>query len=102
MVLKPVHGAYHSTRLFAEVISIGGRALAVFMALLIILSLLVGAARCDKAEESENENKTEGVSSRTSVTEGERGDYTALNYRVTKAVWLSQFDMTRIYTDGNI
>lgn len=100
MVLKSVHGAYHSTRLFAEVISIGGRALAVFMALLIIFSLLVGATRCDKAEESENEIKTEGVSSRTSVTEGERGDYTALNYRVTKAVWLSQFDMTWIYTDG--
>ena len=51
------------------------------------------------AEEVTDASRTD--SSRTSpLSHDSPSSYTALNYATVKAIWLSQFDMTEIYTEG--
>lgn len=71
------------------------------MAVALIFSLAVGISQCGRREGSGVEKNTDTNTSAYPVTDaGEGAKYRALNYSTTKAVWLSQFDMMPIYTDG--
>ncbi len=98
-VLKPANGAYNSTKLFSGVVRIRWRALIFIIsaALIFCCYVSVGIERAENGDTELSESDT--GADKTSAERSEAG-YTSLNYETVKAVWLSQFDMTPIYTDG--
>ncbi len=77
----------------------GKRTLSVILTLSVIFTVAV--ILLDKGDKNEAAQKeTSCLDTQISISEDKKESYTALNYSTVKAMWISQFDMTEIYTEG--